>query len=148
MSRVSKKLRDDPLWRDVFAIAQTVYGKLDDIITNYPEEEWNTASKLRNAANDSMFFVSQALGNKLVSNAAYDWNEAHKHLFSLQATYLFATKQKFFELDPDVIVMLDNALERVSKQVDVSEKAADKDKQEDLEPWLEKYRIWQKMQDK
>jgi hypothetical protein len=148
MSKVSKKLRDDPLWRNVFNIAQTVYGKLDDIISNYPEEEWNTASKLRNAANDSMFFVSQALGNKLASNASYDWNEAHKHLFALQSTYIFAAKQKYLELDPDVVVCLDNALEIASGQIEASEKAADKDKQEDLEPWLEKYRIWQKMQDK
>lgn len=31
------------------------YGKIDELIDNFPDEKWATAPKLRNSANDSLF---------------------------------------------------------------------------------------------
>lgn len=140
------KLRNDPLWKDVYTVVEHVYGKLDELVTNYPNEEWATASKLRNAANDSMFYASQAIAGTLPEASEYEWNAARKNLFFLQAMYLFATKQKFFDIEPSIIVKLDNLLKIIDSKLNDSKQAAEERTEKDLEPWLEKYRLWREMQ--
>lgn len=146
MSDMPEKVRNDSLWRDVYVLAETVYGLLDDLIEEHPEEQWATASKLRHAANDSLFYVSQSVGSATIEDALYEWNSARKNLFALQSMYTLAGKQKYIELDPNVIVTIDNILESIDSRMEDSKKAQAKKEKEDLEPWLEKYRLWQKIQ--
>lgn len=140
------KLRNDPLWKDIYAVAGHVYGKLDELIANHPNEEWATASKLRNAANDSMFYASQAIAGTMPEASEYEWNAARKNLFSLQAMYLFATKQKFFDIEPSIVVKIDTVLKIIDGKLHESKREAEERTEKDLEPWLEKYRLWREMQ--
>jgi hypothetical protein len=94
-----------------------VYGLLDKLIEDFPDEKWATASKLRNAANDSLYYVSQAVGNALPETSAYDWNNVRKHLFSLQTMYIFAGKQQFFTIDPAIIVRLDKLIQQADANI-------------------------------
>lgn len=146
MNDIPDKLREDKLWKEVFALAQAVYGKINELVADFPDEQWASASKLRNAANDSLFYVSQAVGNATPETSLYDWNNARKNLFSLQAMYTFAAKQKFFELEPEVIVAIDGLLAEIDVKIRQSKQAVVQRDKEELEPWLEKYRIWQEMQ--
>lgn len=63
MNSVPKKICDDELWQDVYKLVENIYEKIEDLITYFPNEEWATASKLRNSANDSLFYTTQAVGN-------------------------------------------------------------------------------------
>lgn len=141
-----KKVRDDELWQSTYRIVQRVYSKIDQLVDNFPHEEWTTASKLRDAANDSLFYVSQAVGSAMPESSAYDLNMARKNVFTLQSMYTFAAKQKLIELEPEVIVAIDAMIAEIDNRITVSKKEADQKNHEELEPWLEKYRLWQKMQ--
>lgn len=61
----NKPLRDSPLYKETLAIAEVTYGLLEKLVEDFPEEKWASASKLRNAANDSLYYMSQAVGNAL-----------------------------------------------------------------------------------
>jgi predicted ATP-binding protein involved in virulence len=148
MKDVPAKIRSDKLWKDVYELVVSIYGKISDLIADFPDEEWATASKLRNSANDSLFYTSQAIGNSSAEASLFDWNNARKNLFSLQSMYTFAGKQKFLELEPDVIVRIDDMLEEIDKRITEAKKEVQMRNKEELEPWLEKYRIWQEMQKK
>jgi len=141
------KIREDALWQDVYKLVRHIYDKIDELIANFPMEEWVTASKLRNSAIDSLFYTSQAVGSVSPETRLYDWSNARKNLFSLQSMYTFATRQKFLEMEPEIIVKIDTMLEEIDIKLAASKKEAKKKNDEEIEPWLEKYRLWQKMQD-
>jgi len=141
------KLRTNPLWKGTYELVEFIYGKIDEIIDNFPDEKWATATKLRNSANDSLFYVAQCVSGSSSDGAEYDWSNARRSLFSLQTMYLFAGKQKFLELDPEVVVKIDELLQKVDEGIKSSKKEAESNAKKELEPWLEKYKLWQKMQD-
>lgn len=146
MKSVPKKVRDDELWQDVFNLVQDIYDKIDDLIARFPSEEWATASKLRNSANDSLFYTSQAVGSAAPESTKYDLNNARKNLFALQSMYTFASKQKFLDLEPELIVGIDKILAEIDERIAKSNEESKKKNKEELESWLEKYRLWQKVQ--
>jgi hypothetical protein len=147
MNNIPKKIRDDVLWQNVYKLVEHIYSKIDDLIINFPTEEWTTASKIRNSANDSLFYISQAIGNVAPEAGKYDLSNARKSLFTLQSMYTFAAKQKFLDLEPELIVKLDRILAEVDERIDLGDRELKKKNKEELELWLEKYRLWQKMQD-
>lgn len=147
MKDVPEKIRSDSLWQNTYQVTSHIYGMIDSIVTNFPDEEWNTASKLRNAANDSMMYTSIAVGNALPEVSSHDWNYARKYLFTLQSMYTFAGKQKFLELDPELIVKIDDILAEIDARLAESKIAAASKRDEELEPWLEKYKLWRKIQE-
>ena len=118
-----KTLRENPIWKETYEIVEAVYGQLDKLIEDFPEEKWATASKLRNAANDSLYYISQAVGNALIETSSYDWSNARKHLFSLQSMYIFATKQKFLAIEPQLIVRIDNLIQQIDTNIAVGNAA-------------------------
>lgn len=146
MKNIPKKIREDVFWQDVYKLVEYIYSKIDSLIVEFPAEEWATASKLRSSANDSLFYVSQAVGNIAPEVGKYDLSNARKNLFTLQSMYTFAAKQKFLDLEPELIVELDKILAEIDERIDTSDKELKKKNKEELEPWLEKYRLWQKMQ--
>jgi hypothetical protein len=146
MKNMPSKLRSDPLWRDVYDIVELAYGKAAEIADSFPDEKWNTVSKLRNSANDTLFCISQAIGGAEGGTSVYDWSSVRKNLFSLQAMYIFAGKQKFLDIDPEMVVKVDTIIEKVDANILLSKQAAEENKRQELEPWLEKYRLWQKME--
>lgn len=113
----SKNLRDNPTWKETSEIVDAVYGQLDKLIKDFPEEKWASASKLRNAANDCLYYISQAVGNALIETSSYDWSNARKHLFSLQSMYIFATKQKFLTIEPELIVRIDKLIQQIDTSI-------------------------------
>lgn len=148
MSNTTKKLRENPVWKETYAIVEFIYSKVDEIVANNPDEKWATATKLRNSANDSMFYVSQAVGSAEANAREYDWNGARKNLFAVQTMYIFATKQKLLELEPEMVVRIDRLIESVDSELIKTKKDTEVKRKKEMEPWLEKYRIWQQMQDK
>lgn len=146
MKDVPSKLRLNPLWQDVYELVVHIYGKIDEIMDNFPDEKWTTASKLRNSANDSLFYIAQSIGNTSIEAAEYDWSNSRKSIFALQTMYIFAGKQKFLELDPDIVVRIDKILEKIDSSIEASKKEVERKNKKELEPWLEKYRLWKEMQ--
>lgn len=144
--KTSNELRFNPMWKETYEIVEYIYGKIVDLISNFPDEQWNTASKLRNAASDSLFYVSLAVGNISEMSGEYDWNYARKYLFLLQSMYIFATKQKFLELEPEIIVKIDKLLREIEVQIKQSKRKEEERNKKELERWLEKYRLWLKIQ--
>lgn len=146
MTIPSDKIRSDKIWQDTYKSVQHIYRVIGDIVSNFPDEEWNTASKLRSTANDSMMYVSVAVGNALPEVSSYDWNNARKYLFAMQSMYTFAAKQNFTTLEPELIVKLDDILAQIDSRIEDCQTAKAASEKQELEPWLEKYRLWQKIQ--
>jgi hypothetical protein len=113
----NKVLRDNPIWKETYAIVEDIYSRIDKLIEEHPDEKWATASKLRNAASDSLYYVSQSVGNAVLETSGYDWNNARKHLFSLQTMYIFAAKQQLLAMDPELIVKIDNLFKQIDANI-------------------------------
>jgi len=140
-----KKLTESALWKEANAIAEYMYDRLEDF-EQTPDEKWNTERKIRNAANDVIFFVAQAVGNFLPDAAEYDWNNARKNLFALRTMYVFAHKQKFISLNPEIVVKIDALLASIDGEIATVQKEIVKKAEKDMKPWLEKYRLWKDME--
>jgi hypothetical protein len=149
MTKDSEKLRDNPIWKDMFALAEHIYDRLDKESEGFPDtEEWNTRSKIRNSVNDAMFYVSMALGSRAPGGNEYEWNNAKKHMSGLLSMYLFAGRRRFLRLDPEVVVKIEGLIETIQTNIDAARDSAKKREQEELEPWLERYRLWEKINGK
>lgn len=141
-----KRLEDDPLWNEANALAAYFYDKLGD----FPEEEkWHTQSKLHNAAADFIFWMGLSLSNVSTSGQEHDWAYARKYIGALKTVYRFAGRQKFVELDPEIMVRLDKLMAQVDKRIQQayvkSEEFRTTEAEKDLKPWLKKYEIWRKL---
>lgn len=142
-----KTLRDNPLWKESVGIAEKMYSLADEISDSNPDEKWNTERKIRNTANDMMFYISQVVAKTTIDTAEYDWNNARKSLFGLQTMYIFATKKHFLELEPELVVRIDKLIAKIDEGIEKSHEEAEQNATKEMEPWLEKYNLWKKMQD-
>lgn len=121
----SKKISADPLRteatiKEMTEIVSYIYDVAEQIAQDRPEEQYYTANRLRTTANDSLYFASQALGNKLKHNSEYDWNDAHRSLFTMQSMYLFATKKQYIEISPEIVIRMDSLLHTVDQLITLS----------------------------
>lgn len=145
MTDTPAKLRENALWKETYAIAAFMYGKIDELVENHPDEKWVMASKFRTAASDSMFYMAQSIGTAVDDANGYDWSNARRSLFALQTMYIFATKQKLLELEPSIVVRIDALIAAIDLQIAKNKKDAEAATKKDMEPWLEKYRLWREM---
>ena len=137
------KLENEPLWKLSNMISESIYNTLKD----FPDEElWNTSFKLRGSANDLIFYVALGFGYAGPGGAVEDWSSARKHCYALKTMYRFAGRQKFIDLEPEIMVKIDEVISEIdSKLRDAKLKNNELDKKE-LEPWLKKYHIWKEIQ--
>jgi hypothetical protein len=138
-------MKESSLLKEASAIAKSMYEVADAIETNSIDEKWRTASKIKNAANDSYFYAAQVVGAGENNALEFDCINARKHLATLKSMYVFATKQDMIELDPDLIVKIERLIAEIDTAREAGEAEVKRKTEEELKPWLEKYRIWQKM---
>lgn len=138
------KLEDNQAWKDCNEIAAYVYSKLSEMPS---DEDWNTTRKLRDGANNLVFYVAEALGGGMAPNGAvYEWNNVRKTSSSLKTMYRFACKQKFIELEPEIMVKLGKLIALSEAEIKKATKKAKQLEVDELKPWFEKYRLWKEMQ--
>jgi hypothetical protein len=126
------RLEENELWREACDLAEYMYGKLHEL----PEEEkWDTEVKLRHAANDLMFYVSQAVGNASPSGNEYDWSLTRKCAFGLKTIYRFAGRQKFIELEPKIMVRTDKLIREIDAKIAEAYKQTEAKNRTDFERW-------------
>ncbi len=132
-------LEDNKVWQEACSIAEHIYSKLGDM----PEsEKWVTTRKLQSTANDLMFYVSQAVGGTRTVASEYDWNSARKDLNSLKTMYRFAGRQKFIELEPEMMVRFNKLQKLIDAEIEADYDQAEAAKAQDLEFWQGKYKLW------
>ena len=133
--------------KSVLELATEIAENMYDIASDFPpDEDWRTAGKLRNAASDLLFYVAQGVGDIDSSTSQHEWRFAHKQVSALKITYKFSAKQGFTEINPDIMVKLDDLSENIQKEFKRSEKQKDAEAEKDLKPWLKKYELWKEMQ--
>lgn len=59
--------------------------------------------------------------------------------------YIFASKEQMVELDPELVVRIDKLVGNIDTEQEAGQKEILHKTEEELKPWLEKYRIWQKI---
>ena len=133
------------LLNEIAAIAASMYDVANRIEAEDLEEKWRTVSKIKNAANDSYFYVAQVVGAGENNALEFDCINAHKHLNTLKSMYVFASKQDMTELDPELVVKIEKLIKEIDSLKEASETEIKRKTDEELKPWLEKYRIWQKI---
>ena len=141
-------LRANSLWKEMYSLAEYMYGTLEGVIAKFPDERYITVNRIRSATNESMFYLSEAVGSSLPYTNEFEWNMARKNLFAVQTEYMLADKLNFLKADPKIVKRIDSLLEEIGRQVDISKKASKEHDREDLEPWLEKYRLWREINTK
>jgi hypothetical protein len=60
--------------------------------------------------------------------------------------YVFAHKQKFISLNPEIVVKIDELLTKVDEEIVKAKKEAKEKSEKDMKPWLKKYQLWKEMQ--
>jgi hypothetical protein len=138
-----RNLEDDQIWLESCDLAEYVYNKLPNLPA---EERWSTASKLRNSANDLIYWVALAVSNSAPSATEYEWASARKHASALKTMYRFACRQKFIELDPEIMVRFKKLLKQIDQEITEAYKQTEVATEKEMKPWLEKYALWKEMQ--
>lgn len=132
------QLEDSPIWKEVVDLVEYMYGKLGD----FPEDEkWATESKLRNSSNDLMFSVAEAIGDSSPAATEYSWSHARKHATALKAVYRFAGRQKFIDLDPEIMVRLNGVIKQIDQEVKAGYAQTKATHLAEVEHWKKTYRL-------
>lgn len=139
------ELRNNPLWKEAFAISEYMFDQVGSS-SSVLDEKWNTLNKIRSSANDMMLNASMAVGSSDGAAAKYDWNSARKSLFAMQTMYLFACKQNFLDIEPEWVVRMDKLLKKLDDEFKKSVEEMDNLYHEEINQWLQKYKIWQQIQ--
>ncbi len=137
-----QKLDKQPLWIKTSEVVEYMYGKIDEL-PDY--EKWTTAIKIRNASSDLLFAIAQALGDSSPAATEFGWSQARKHATSLKAIYRFACRQKFLEIEPGIMVKLDEILDLIDTEVKDAFSRTKKANLEEIESWQKKYKMWEEM---
>lgn len=136
------KLESSPVWKEANRIAEYMYK----ITANIPEEDrWQSPHKMRLAANDMIFNVALGLGNGAPSGQEFDWGYARKYVAGLKTMYRFWCRQGSVAIDPEIMVALDRLTDMIDAELKTAYERAEKLEQENLKPWLKKYKMWQEM---
>lgn len=142
MSRpLRKRIRpeDEPLWVLANELAEFMYG----ILAQLPEEErWDTASKIRTAANNLLFSTAEAVGNGGPATMEYEWGDVRRYAVALKTMYRFAGRQGFVDIDPEIMLKLDRCMNIIDEEMTHACELTEKANQDELEAWREKYRLW------
>lgn len=139
------QLEKDEIWQKANEITQRVYGQLHD----FPEEEkWVTQVKLRAGANDLLWSVAQGVSGAVPAGLEYDWGQARKQAGTLKTMYRFATRQKFIELQPEIMVMLNELIRNIDTKVAEAYVQTQEHNERELELWRERYRLWKQANEK
>lgn len=132
---------------DIIELTTEIAQYMYDILPDFPEEErWHSASKIRMAAMDLLFFASLGAGGEGAAASEHEWRYAAKNVSALKTIYRFAGRQGFVKIDPDMMLKLDEAGEIIQKELKKTQRSAAEDERKELEPWLKKYKIWKEMQ--
>lgn len=102
------------------------------------------AFKLNSAATDLVFYVAQGAATEL-DVTLYDWKYAKKSLGSLREVYKLFCKTNDIKVDPELMVKIDELGQEVDKAINDSKKAQQKRDEEELKPWMDKYKLWKEM---
>lgn len=139
---IFNKVEESPLWKEANELAELIYAAT----TQLPEEEkWMHGYKFKNVATDLIFNTTQALASTSRAGAEHDWNQVRKAAYTMRTEYRFSGRQKWTELDPEVMVRIDSFIKQVDKEIIKSAKMADDANQYDLDLWREKYKLWSKL---
>ncbi len=96
---------------------------------------------------DLLFAVAEALGDAQPSTTEWEWGECRKYISSLKTMYRFAGRQKFFELDPSLMVRFDRFITNIDDKVEYACKQTTASNSRDLEAWRVKYELWREKPD-
>lgn len=133
----------DALWREASDIAEYIYGKLHELPD---EEQWQTGARLRSEANGLMYFTACAVGSTAAASQESDWGYVRRAATALRVVYRFACRQKFFILDPEIMVRLDALLKQADAAIAESRRRIEKENRKDFEYWQKKYELARKVQ--
>lgn len=138
-SRPFKRPEKEPLWVLANEIAEYMYA----ILSQLPEEErWDTTSKIRATANNLLFYIAESIGSGGPTTMEYEWGDARKYAVALKTMYRFAGRQKFVEIEPEVMVKLDKCIDMIDSELQSAYEMTEKASQDELEIWRDRYRLW------
>lgn len=141
MNRI--KVNDKGVLELTTEIAEAIY----DVLHEYPSEErWQSGSKLHNSAIDLLFHVSVATADTENTLNQTDWRYALKYAQALETIYIFAGKQGFYKIDPEVVVKIQELREILKVELKKAQRSSEATDAKDMKKWLEKYTMWKEMQ--
>jgi hypothetical protein len=132
------KLEDSKIWLETEAIVDYMYGLLGDFTE---DEKYASESKLRNASNDLLFSVAEAIGDSSPAATEYVWSYVRKHAMGLKAIYRFCARQKMIEIEPSIMVRLDKLLKMVDQEVKKAYERTKQTHKAEVEHWKQTYRL-------
>ncbi len=89
--------------------------------------------------------MAQVAGAGTGQALEFDCITARKHLNTLQAMYAFAAQQKMIKLEPKLVARIEKLVSKIDAEQQFSQTELKRKTEEELKPWLNKYRLWKEM---
>ena len=137
-----KDLENETIIDRAIFIAESFYELADSLPI---EEKHMISSRFRFACLDIVFYIAQGVGGE-GGITEHDWISVKKNLLGLKSVYRLAGKQGVVNIDPDLMVKIDSLYDETDENLKLSREVVKDLRKEDLEPWLEKYKLWKEMQ--
>ncbi|HSH18393.1 MAG TPA: four helix bundle protein [Candidatus Saccharimonadales bacterium] len=130
-------LGDDPIWEKTAAVAEYAYGLLDSL----PEEEaWGIASTLRRVSFAATDDIAEAAGSHDPRDRMHHYGHARREIFGLKNALVMARRLAGVDVDPEILLCVDEILEAVDHQF--------ADAQKHIQPYLSQYETHDKSETK
>jgi hypothetical protein len=108
------ELEKIPLWKLVTKIANYA----DDLLVELPEvEKWGMESKIRGRSLDLTSDIAEAYGSIDPRDQKWLFGAARRDLFGLKNSLKAAHRRKYVNIDPDIMVAIDQAVDQVDKEI-------------------------------
>lgn len=135
-------IEKSPVYKAALNSAQYLYSILAELPA---DERYATIYKLRNKANDLLYYTALALGNNHVTNSEFEWASVKKEAVAALTMYDFAVSQEYIKSNNLFRKNISFLITEADKQFEISEKASNKIKQEEMESWQARYEKWKEM---
>lgn len=108
-----KRIEDSELWQLVSKIARDAYN----VHASLSDDHWTLRSKFESNAFDVTNDVAEACGNLDPRDVKYSLSRARKDLFSLKNAYSLAFRIGVIEIEPEIMVSIDQAVQLLDEMV-------------------------------
>ncbi len=112
-----KKIEDSKLWKQTETISKELYEVIDQV----PEEEsYPIKFKLKQYALDIGSWTAEGVGSIDPRDAMWQYGKARSALFGARNSYKNAAVQKFIDLKPEVMVLIEEATDGLDKAIEIA----------------------------
>lgn len=114
----NRELEDNPMWQKANDVSQA----LREVMTDIPDEEYVVSMRLRDRTIGLTVGVAEVLGTTEPQDVLRELSTVRRDVFGLKGAYLSLHKLELVEVDPDIIVAINELIALIDDYKEKNEK--------------------------